>query len=162
MSTEEAAAPPQERELRRSQFTLRTLLSVMTLAAISLGLVRASVALGTVFVLASVPALARTLRAVRRRGAGSRPVGPPLVIGTFLESLLTVLLLAVAWLCTGLVACLTAGLLAALIALSACRRVATCLARISQGFGRLRAPALLATGRCVAVSGCLLRRYCTP
>jgi hypothetical protein len=138
------------------QFSLRTLMLVITLAAVCLGLIRTTTAIGIVLAIIAAAALVRTCRAVARSRASDRPISLRRVMGTFLNSVAIVVGMIAAWLSTLLIACLVGGLLAVIVVGS------VYIARVSRAATWLWKGALLATARCRTVNGHLFRRFWSP
>ena len=155
-----AVSTAQESKRARFQFSLRTLILLVTLAAISLGLLRAAVVLGAVFVLAAVPALVRTVRGAARDKTADRPAGLLSVVGRFFGSVIIVLSLMAASVCTLLAACLASALFLLTVAASTCGFLGAYFGRISGGARRLQRHTLLATASCGALNRRLFRWFC--
>lgn len=160
MTQTAAVSTAQASKRPRFQFSLRTLILLVTLTAVSLGLLRAAVVLGAVFVVAAVPALVRTFRGIARDKTGDRPVGFLSVVGRFFGSVIIVLSMSVASVCTLLVACLAGALFLLTVAASTCGFLSGYLGRISGGARRLQRHTLLATASCGALNRRLFRWFC--
>ena len=159
MSASQASRAIWEPRRRWAQFSLRTLLLVTTLVAVSLGLIQSAVVLGIALVVASPAALVRTVRAAAIAETNRRPMGTWALVGTFARSLGIVASMAVAWLCTLLIACLAAGLFAVIVLASVCRFLAARLAGVCQGAHWLQTRVLRGIARCTALNGSLHRRF---
>jgi hypothetical protein len=142
-----------ERKPHWFQFSLRTLMLVITLAAVCLGLIRTTTAIGIVLAAVAAAALVRTCRAVARSRAGDHPVSLRRAMGTFLNSVVIVVAMTAAWLGTLLVACFVGSLLAVIVVGS------VYIARISAGATWLWKRGMLATARCRRVNGYLFQRF---
>jgi hypothetical protein len=150
---------PSKPERRWYRFSLRTLLLLTTLVAVSLGLIQTAVLLGTAFMVASLAALVRTVRAAAIAEDNDPPMSTVALIGTFANSFVVVTSIAVAWLFTLVIACLAAALLAVIALASMCRILAAYFARISQGARWLERLVLCGIAGCNAVNGVLHRRF---
>jgi hypothetical protein len=138
------------------QFSLRTLMLVITLAAVCLGLIRTAAAVGIVLAMVAAAALVRTCRAVARSRADGRPVGVRRHLAAFLNSTALVVAMTAAWLSTLLIACLVGGLLAVIVVGS------VYVARVSRAATWLWKGGMLAAARCRAMNGYLFRRFWSP
>ena len=168
----QAGSTPREQKPHWSQFSLRTLLLLTTLVAVCLGLLRTMIALGILFAVAAAPALIRTVRAAARSKADGRPIGLAGLVGTFLSSLGLVASLTITSLGVLLGVCFAAVLWAVIVAASASRFLATCLAAVfplrllavclAAASGRVRwlcRRVMAAAAYCLALDGLLLRRF---
>lgn len=152
------SAPPQPRR-RWYQFSLRAMLLLTTIAAVSLGLIQTAVVLGIAFLLASPAALVRTARAATSAETLGQPMSTMALVRTFANSLVVVVSMVVAWLCTFVIGCLAAGLLVVIVLASVCRFLAACFARVSLGARWLEERTLCGIARCTAVNGSLRRQF---
>ena len=141
------------------QFSLRTLVLLTTLVAVTLGLIQTALLLGIAFLVASPAALVRTVRAAAIAEADGRAMSTAALIGTFASSLALVVSMAVAWLGTLVIACFAAGLFVVIVLASVCRLLAAYLAGISRGARWLKTRTLRGIARCSAVNGSLRRRF---
>src|SRR5262245_33167352 len=82
--------------VRRSQFTLRSMMLLVLWMAATLALGRLVVLLGIAFALATAPALVRTRRLVAQDTARGLMVETPVMAGMFISSLGTTALIAAA------------------------------------------------------------------
>jgi glucose-6-phosphate-specific signal transduction histidine kinase len=126
-----ASPTVEEPRQRWFQFSLRTLVLLTTLVAVTLGLIQTGLLLGAAFIVACPAALVRTFRAAAIAETDGRPMNTVALIGTFANSLTLVVSIAVAWLGTLAIACFAAGLFAAIVLASLCRFVAVYLAGAS-------------------------------
>ncbi len=159
MTVFQADTAAQEPRPRRAQFSLRALLLLTTLVAVSLGLIQTAVLLGIAFILASTVALVRTVRAAAIAERNDQPMSTVVLIGTFANSLAVAASMAAAWVCTALIACFAAGLFVVIVLASVCRFLAVYFAVISQGVRWLEKRVLRGIAGCTAVNGSLHRRF---
>lgn len=140
------------------QFRLRSLLLVMTWAAVCLGLARAVPMLGLAAMLVSLPALARTWNHVATLEAAGRPATTAEVVRTFLGSIAILLAICVVWLVLVAGAALAATLFVILAGTWLCR-VGSLPRRRLQGYARRLPRHIVRTvRRNVAFAGRLVRR----
>ena len=118
---------------------LGSLMILIAAIAVCLGVVRASLGLGTFLLIVAVPALVRTAIAVRRRTVDDRPTSLTQVIGLFAVSIGIMMLVTLASSITFLALCIPIG------AFSMGRGAATALALVIAG------------GAAIAVAGFLLK-----
>jgi hypothetical protein len=149
----------QSTERRRCQFTLRTLVLLLTWTAVCLGLSRWAVAVGAAFGVASLPALVRTHRVMAEGMTVGRPTSLMGVVGTFLESLLIVALIAVAWVSTALCVSFAGIFLGVRVLAAAGQLLAKSSWWVFAVTGWLETRVLRTIGRFRRINGYLSRRF---
>jgi hypothetical protein len=143
------------------QFGLAALMLIMLWLAAGLGLARIVLALGILYYVATLPALARTCRRVRLGKRAGQPVSNAALVSTFLHSLKMVVLLATTSLAALLGACLVACVWCLLVATKASRLLARAFSGLAQPFDRLTRWTFSATRRVAAATlrGCSRRTF---